>query len=147
MGKTKEQKESKIERENAMRRLINTLLKIINKKSGKARNEFRYNIATLHYNHVISADENNDEYIALGLTTQPITDGVANMPLSQNPQKGKLQPSHIRNGEIVASRKDFRGKPNKSMTFAPEDIPHVKAKKRNAKKNVKRKKKERKKKK
>lgn len=141
MGKKNEQKDSKNERENAMRRLINTLLKVINKKSGKSRNEFRYNIATQHYNHVISADEKNDEYIALGLTTQPITEGVANMPLSKNPQKGKENPSHIRNGEIVASRKDFRGKPNKSMTFAPADIPNVKAKKRNAKKNVKRKKK------
>lgn len=127
--------------------MIKTLTKVINKKSGKARSEFRFNVKTQHVNHIISADEKHDEYLALGLTSQPETFGIQNMPLTQNPQSGKTSSSYIRNGEIVEGHKAFSKKPKGNMQFAPADVPNVKAKKRNAKKNLKRQKKENKKKK
>lgn len=125
------------EHENALRRFINTLIKIMNKKSGKARDEFHYNKDTGHYNLLISVDEQHDEYIALGLTSEEETFGVKNMPLSQNPQKGATETSYIRNGEIIAGHKAFNPRRIKSMKISAKDIPNVKAKKRNAKKKVK----------
>lgn len=99
-----------------------------------------------HYNYIFEAHEKEDEYYALGLTTEETTFGKKNMPLKHNPQKNKKGSSYIRNGEIVDGHKAFSKKVEKNMRFKSEDLPNVKAKKRNAKKEIQSKKKNKKKK-
>ena len=127
-------------------KLLNVFRKILAQKRGKARDEFRYNVHERHKNYVISVDERHDEWLALGLTSQETTGGVKNMPLSKNPQKGKTDTSFLRNGEIIEDHKAFSDRVYRTFEFAIADIPHIKAKKRNAKKNLKRKKSKKKKK-
>lgn len=137
------------EKDSALKRLVAVLINVLNRKKREAsgtRDEFRYNINTKHYNYIFEAHEKDDEYYALGLTTEDTTFGTKNMPLTHNPQKSKIEPSHIRNGEIVAGHKAFSKKVEKNINFDSEDIPNVKAKKRNAKKKILTKKREQKKK-
>lgn len=132
-----------------MKHLVSTLTMIIDKKKRETRgtrDEFRFNIDARHYNYIFEVHETDDEYYALGITTEPETFGKGNIPLKHNPQKGKTQPSFIRNGEIVAGHKAFGRKVEKNIKFHSDDIPNVKAKKRNAKKNIKAEKKNKKKK-
>lgn len=132
-----------------MKRLVFVLSNLLNRKKRTAsstRDEVRYNISTRHYNYIFEAHEQEDEYYALGLTSEDTTFGTKNMPLMHNPQKGKTKPSHIRNGEIVARHKDLSKKVEKNINFHSEDIPNVKAKKRNAKKKIRAKKRQQKKK-
>ena len=56
-----------------------------------------------------------------------------NMPLKENPQRGKTEKAYVRNG-IVSGKKRSYGKPMKNYEFSKEDQGNVKAKIRNYKK-------------
>ncbi len=124
------------QREDAMRRLINTLLKIINKKSGKVRNEFRYNNLTDHPNYIF--EESDGKSKSLGITHRDQTFGKKNMPLKHNPEDGKSESAYIRNGIISQKSKYYGATTLPNFEFSPEDMPNVKSKIRNYKKRRKR---------
>lgn len=134
------------EKDSALKCLVSVFINVLNKKkrtAGSTRDEFRYNINTQHYNYIFEAHEKEDEYYALGLTTDETTFGIQNMPLTQNPKKGDDRKSYIRNGEIVDGHKAFSKRTYSNIKFSEEDLPNVKAKKRNAKKNIEKNKKKR----
>lgn len=102
------------------------------KKKYKAKNEFRYNKKTKHTNYVFEDDGTN--YAAVGLTHSSKTFGKKNMPLKDNPQRGKNEKTYIRNDYIVDTHQSFR-KIRKSFSFSNEDFTNVKSKIRKYKKN------------
>lgn len=124
--------------------LINVLRKILNRKSLRARNEFRYNNLTDHPNYVF--EEENGKTKSVGITHGEKTFGKKNMPLKKNPQKGKeKEKAYIRNG-VISQKTKYYGKETLSdFEFAPEDMANVKSKIRNYKKRRKQHKKSKKK--
>ena len=56
------------------------------------------------------------------------------MPLKSNPKKGKEKKSYARNGIVEDSKRSFAKNPMKNMKFSQEDMPNVKSKIRNYKK-------------
>ena len=131
---TKKPPEKTTKRISLIQRLINSLKRIIGHKKGE-RNEFRYNYEEGHPEYVFQAK--NGKYKAMGVTHRNETFGRKNMPLSQNPEKGKKEDSYIRNGIISSKKKNF-GAVMKNYRFADRDKANVKSKKRNYKKVVKR---------
>ncbi len=130
-----------------MRRFINALSAIMNtkkRKESKTRNEFRLNLDANHPNFIFEEDKEKDEISSIGITHEPETFGVKNMPLTENPKKGKTEQAYIRNGVIQSSHKNFSRKTLKNMKFSSEDKPNVKSKIRNYKKNRKKKNKKKK---
>jgi len=108
------------------------------RKKYKSKNEFRYNKVTHHTNYVFEDD--GFEFTAVGITHSDTTFGKNNMPLRNNPQKGKSAPAYIRNGFIRQSHDSFK-KPRKNFSFSSDDFVNVKKKIRNNKKNRKKNKK------
>lgn len=102
-----------------------------NKKKRTAKNEFRYNSNQKHMSYVFEDD--GKKYSSLGITTKPYTFGKKNMPLSKNPQKTKTEPAYIRNG-VIRNKHDSYSRVKRNFAFAEEDLPKVKAKIRNYKK-------------
>ena len=102
------------------------------KKKLVVKNEFRFNNNTKHMNYVFGASKNR--YYSVGLTTEPETFNKKNMPLKDNPHKGKTDNSYIRNGIISDRKEAFDKKPNKNWIFSTDDFPKVKSKVRNYKK-------------
>ena len=139
MGKKDDNKANR-QYNNQMRRLINILIGIRDRKRGKVRNEFRQNLDAKHPNFIFEADTENDTYKAIGITHEAETFGKKNMPLKRNPKRGKSEPSYIRNGIIETGHKNYGRKKIKNMDFSPEDKPNVKSKIRNYKKERKKKK-------
>ena len=72
----------------------------------------------------------------MGITHEAETFGKKNMPLKDNPQKGKTEKAYIRNG-IVSDKKRYYSEPIKNHEFSKEDMGNVKAKVRNYKKRQK----------
>lgn len=106
-----------------------------NKKKFIPRNEFRYNFTENHKSYVFG--EIGNEYRSVGITHKETTFGKSNMPLENNPQKGKTDDSYIRNG-IVSDRKNNYGKRTiKNLSFSNSDFSKVKSKIRNYKKRQK----------
>ena len=104
-------------------------------KKYKPRNEFRYNINAKHPNYIFEVDEKNDAWRAIGITHEEKTFGITNTPLKVNPKKTDKRKSYMRNGIINGNHGDYSKKTMKNMQFSREDLPNVKAKIRNAKKN------------
>lgn len=100
-------------------------------KTFKPRNEFRYNYSQNHKNFVFG--ERGNKFQSVGITHEEYTFGKKNMPLSRNPQKGKTEPSFIRNG-IISDKKKNYGRPLKNYSFSNKDYKNVKSKIRNYKK-------------
>ena len=90
-------------------------------KKYKPRNEFRYNINAKHPNYIFEVEEK--------------TFGIKNAPLKVNPKKTDKRKSYMRNGVVNGTHYDYSKKTMKNMQFSREDLPNVKAKIRNAKKN------------
>lgn len=103
----------------------------------KPKNEFRYNFNTNHPNYIFG--ETEKKYKALGITHESETFGKKNMPLKQNPQKGKTESAYIRNGIISEKKRSFGRKTLKDFSFSSEDKSNVKSKIRHHKKEEKRK--------
>lgn len=97
----------------------------------KDKNEFRFNRKINHNTYVFSDD--GKRYKAVGITHSDKTFGKKNMPLNDNPQKGKKEKAYIRNGVISDTYSHF-DKPKKNFSFSNEDFPKVKSKIRNYKK-------------
>ena len=97
----------------------------------KNKNEFRFNRKINHNTYIFADDGKN--YKAVGITHSDKTFGKNNMPLSDNPQKGKTEKSYIRNGIISDTYSHF-DKPKKNFAFSSDDYPKVKSKIRNYKK-------------
>lgn len=128
MAKKPEQDE---ERRAAFTRILQALSVFLKKKKraqSKARNEFRFNINTDHPNYIFEADEERNEYRAVGLTHETDTFGKPNMPLKHNPKKGDDRDSYVRNGIIEDGKRSFSRKKLKNMQFSSEDMPNVKSK-------------------
>lgn len=98
------------------------------------KNEFRYNFNKRHKQYVFG--ETETKYKSLGITHEAETFGKKNMPLKDNPQKGKTEKAYIRNG-IVSDKKRYYSEPIKNHEFSKEDMGNVKAKVRNYKKRQK----------
>ncbi len=107
-----------------------------NKKRRKLtpKNEFRFNYNTQHKNYIFA--ETDKRYRAIGLTSDDETFGKKNMPLKINPQRGKSEPSYVRNGIINEKKENFGGKLS-NYKFSNEDFKNVKSKIRNYKKKQK----------
>ena len=131
--KTPQQSEEKL---NAIQRFIMQLKLLIFRKKYKERDEFRYNNLTDHPNYIF--EKKNGKYKSFGVTHENETFGKKNMPLKQNPQKGKTEPSNIRNGVISEKPKYFGKKVLIDFEFSKEDKANVKSKIRNYKKRRKR---------
>ena len=114
--------------------LLSELLKKKKRANSNVRNEFRWNLDTDHPNYVFEVDDEKEEYHAVGLTSEPTTFGDPNMPLKSNGKKGKEKKSYARNGIVEDSKRSFAKKPMKNMKFSQEDMPNVKSKIRNYKK-------------
>lgn len=104
----------------------------------QTKNEFRYNHKTGHPNYIFGKTGKN--YNAIGITHEEETFGRKNMPLGNNPQKGKMEKAYARNGIITDNKKSFSNKKMKNFEFSKEDKANVKSKIRNYKKNQKKKK-------
>lgn len=102
------------------------------KKKFVSRNEFRFNNNTNHMNYVFG--ESNNRYYSVGLTTEDETFKKKNMPLKDNPHKGKTGKSYVRTGIISDRKQAYDKKPNKHWKFSKTDFPKVKSKIRNYKK-------------
>lgn len=102
------------------------------KKKYKAKNEFRYNKRTNHPNYIFEDDGTN--YTAVGLTHSSKTFGKKNMPLKDNPQKGKSKKAYVRNG-IIREKHRYFDIPTKKFSFSSQEYTNVKSKIRNYKKN------------
>ena len=97
----------------------------------KAMNEFRFNYETGHMNYVFR--RTGERYQAVGITHKKKTNGRKNMPLENNPQRGKTRKSYIRNGIINNSKYRFSRKADKRFSFSKRDFANVKSKIRNYK--------------
>ena len=103
-----------------------------NKDKIKPLNEFRFNNARNHPQHVFA--ETSKKYRSVGITHKSETFGKKNMPLKKNPEKGKNEKAYIRNG-IVSDKKKYYSKDTlNNFTFDNEDFKNVKSKERNYKK-------------
>lgn len=107
------------------------------KKKYKEKHEFRYNKRTNHLNYIFEDDGTN--YTAVGLTHSSKTFGKKNMPLKDNPHKGKSKKAYVRYG-IIHDQHDSFQKKLKNFSFSTEDYSRVKSKIRNYKKNRKKRK-------
>lgn len=96
------------------------------------KNEFRYNYNEKHTNYIF--EEENNVYHAIGLTHHAKTFHKKNMPLSQNPKKGKKEEAYVRNG-IITDKKANYSNIDKRFTFSKSDFKNVKAKIRKYKRN------------
>lgn len=114
--------------------LLSELLKVEKRKNSNARNEFRYNLDAGHPNYVFEANEETDEWKAVGITHEKETFGKANMPLVKNPKETDTRPAYVRNGVVETGHKNLGRKTMKKMKFSEEDMPNVKSKIRNYKK-------------
>lgn len=103
------------------------------KRKISPKNEFRYNNNTKHMNYVFG--ESHNRYYSVGLTTEAKTFNKSNMPLNDNPHKGKTEKSYVRNGIISDRKQSYDRKPNKNWNFSKDDFPKVKSKVRHYKKN------------
>lgn len=131
-AKTKKEKIALLER---MIAALQNRLKKLKRDNSPARNEFRYNFDNEHKQYVF--EEIKGKYNSLGLTHEAETFGKKNMPLGENPQKGKTEKAYVRNG-VVSGKKRSYGKPMKNYKFSEADMGNVKAKIRNYKKSRKR---------
>ena len=131
-AKTKKEKIALLER---MIAALQNRLKKLKRDNSPARNEFRYNNQTKHPNYVF--EEESGKYHSVGITHGEQTFGKKNMPLGENPQKGKTEKAYVRNG-VVSGKKRSYGKPMKNYKFSKADMGNVKAKIRNYKKSRKR---------
>ena len=128
-AKTKKEKIALLER---MIAALQNRLKKLKRDSSPARDEFRFNFDNGHKQYVF--EELNGKYNSLGLTHEAKTFEKKNMPLKENPQRGKTEKAYVRNG-IVSGKKRSYGKPMKNYEFSKEDMGNVKAKIRNYKKH------------
>lgn len=92
----------------------------------KSRNEFRYNYDTGHMNYIF--EEDGKRFHAIGITHRSKTYGRKNMPLEDNPQRGKNKKSYVRNGYISNYKYKFANKTDKRFSFSDKDISNVKSK-------------------
>lgn len=97
----------------------------------KSRNEFRYNYETGHMNYIF--EEDSKRYHGLGITHKSKTYGRKNMPLENNPQRGKTRKSYLRYGYISNYKYKFANKTDKRFSFSKSDLKNVKSKIRNFK--------------
>lgn len=97
-----------------------------------AKSEFRFNANQKHITYVFEDD--GKRYSSLGITHQKQTFGKDNMPMKQNPQKGRTDDAYIRNG-VIRDKHASYGRVKHNYKFSSEDFPKVKAKIRNYKKN------------
>lgn len=102
------------------------------KRKISSKNEFRFNTKVNHNTYVFGDD--GRKYKAVGITHSDKTFGKNNMPLKNNPQKGKKEKAYIRNGIITDKKKNYSKKRIKNMSFDSEDFSNVKSKVRNYKK-------------
>lgn len=98
-----------------------------------SKNEFRFNFDTKHKQYIF--EESNGKYRSLGITHEPITFGKKNMPLKNNPQRGKTDKAYIRNGIVSGSKKRYSTRTIKNLSFCKNDMANIKSKIRNYKKN------------
>lgn len=105
------------------------------RKRYRAKNEFRYCKKTKHTAYVFEDD--GKKYNAVGITHKEKTFGKKNMPLDNNPQRGKTEKAYIRNG-IIRERHNSFGPKRNNFEFSETDFPKVKSKIRNYKKERKR---------
>jgi len=99
------------------------------------RSEYRHNNDTSHMTYVYYDDGKNLH--SVGFTSKDSTFGIKNMPLQVNPKRNDVDPnrkSHIRNGTIVKDKKSYSRKKAKNYQISQVDMPNVKSKIRNAKK-------------
>lgn len=101
------------------------------RKKRTSKNEFRYNRKTQHTDYVFEDD--GKKYSSFGITHKDKTFNQNNMPLQQNPQKGKNDPAYIRNG-VNHYKYSYYDKPRSTFQFSSFDFKNVKAKVRNYKK-------------
>ncbi|MBO5046736.1 MAG: hypothetical protein J6C93_07730 [Clostridia bacterium] len=130
-----------MKKSDLQKELIETLAKVLKaqkKKESGVRNEFRFNFDTRHPNFVF--EEKNGKYISLGLTHEERTFGKRNMSLKNNPKKGGMEKSYVRNGVIVGKKRSYGKRTIKNMQFSKEDAANVKSKIRNYKKGRKKRK-------
>lgn len=118
------------ERQGIIKRLIETLKRVIGHKKGE-RDEFRYNHNEKHPGYVYK--EKNGKFKSFGVTHSETTFGNKNMPLNDNPQEGDKRKAYIRTGTVTGKKKNFGGR-MKNFKLSPKDKANVKSKKRNAKK-------------
>jgi len=97
------------------------------------KNEFRFNYSTGHPNYIYG--ETDKRYKGVGITHESETFGKKNMPLIQNPQKGKSEKAYIRNGYVSDKKSNFNKKPLKDFSFSKEDFANVKSKIRHKKRH------------
>lgn len=103
----------------------------------KTKSEFRYNYNTKHMNYVFEEDGN--KFHSVGITHNKSTwdnkkkKRRKNMPLRQNPQKGKKARSFIRYGVIVDKKNNYSKRPSSGYRFSNGDLKNVKSKIRNYK--------------
>lgn len=110
-------------------------MNIKNKRISK--NEFRYNYTHNHMNYIFEEDGN--KYHSVGITHDNTTwDNKKkkrrnNMPLLQNPQINKNDPSYIRYGIITDKKNNYSRKIARNFRFSNSDYKNVKSKIRNYK--------------
>lgn len=125
------------EKLSAIQKLIHRIKALIYKKKFKARDEFRYNLDTKHPQHIFG--EQGNTYYSSGITHEEKTFGKKNMPLKENPQKGKSDKAYIRNGTVKGNKKSYGKRTLKDFEFSPADKANVKSKERHAKKELRKK--------
>lgn len=97
-----------------------------------AKDEFRFNNNQKHMTYVFEDD--GKRYASVGITHHAQTFEKDNMPLEDNPQKGKEgEPAFVRNG-IIRDKHESYGRVKHNYKFSERDFPKVKAKIRNYKK-------------
>ena len=110
-------------------------MKIKNKR--KSKNEFRYNYTHKHMNYVF--EEDGKKYHSVGITHDRTTwdsrkrKRHKNMPLQQNPQRNKNEPSYIRYGIITDKKENYSKRVATNFNFSSDDFKNVKSKIRNYK--------------
>jgi len=127
-GRAENEEKKKLE---IIQRLIN-LLKNYIRFPWKERNEFRYNFDVNHKQFVF--EYKDGKYRSVGITHDDSFKGVSNMPLSQNPQKGKTDPAYIRSGIVSGTRRNYGKRTINNLQFSVADKANVKSKIRNYKK-------------
>lgn len=115
------------ERQGIIKRLIETLKRVIGHKKGE-RDEVRYNNKEGHKNWVYK--EKGENVSAFGLTHSGETFGRKNMPLTENPDPKDKSAAYIRNGVIKGKKSSFANKPKKGMKFSKSDKTNMKSKRR-----------------
>ena len=94
------------------------------KDVGSERDEFRKKNrdSNGHPNYIFRKVGNNFEYI--DMTHSPITRGIKNIKLDENPDPKDKKPSYLKPAPERASKKDFKNH-TENMRFAKSDLKKV----------------------